>query len=204
MSRSARVTSIGVLQTLATALQRLRGEAAVAMDDLQIETQRALGWIHHDRKDHWARELRRSEEAVSLARVQLMQARTMRRVADQEPACTDEKRALERAKRRHETARQKVDAVQHWTRSIETAVDDVQRNRIRFLGWLDSDLAQAVAALNRMSESLETYVSIEAPTDPRAPIFATGAFLPDAAGDSASDPSKGDFEQRVSDKEDAP
>ena len=37
MSRSARVTSIGVLQLLASALQRFRGEAAGALDDLEIE-----------------------------------------------------------------------------------------------------------------------------------------------------------------------
>jgi hypothetical protein len=39
----------------------------------------------------------------------------------------------------------------------------VQRSRIRFLGWLDTDLAQAIAALNRMSASLESYTTLEAP-----------------------------------------
>ena len=93
----------------------------------------ARGWIHHDRKDYWERELRRSEDAVTQARVQLQQARTSRRVADHEPACDEEKRALARAKRRHETAQRKVEAVRRWTRAIEHAVDEYQRDRLQFL-----------------------------------------------------------------------
>ena len=115
MSRSARVTSIDVLQTMAAAVQRFRGEAAGVLDDLEIEIHRALEWIHHDRKDYWTHELRRSYEAVSQARLQLQQAQTARRIAGHEPSCIDEKRALDRAKRRLEIAEQKVKAVQHWT-----------------------------------------------------------------------------------------
>src|SRR5664279_4214184 len=112
MGRSARVTSIGVLQTTAGALQRFRGESAGALDDLDIEVRRVLEWIHHDREEYWAQELRRSYEGASQARLQLQQARMSRQIAGHEPACVDEKRAMERAKRRLETAEQKVQAVQ--------------------------------------------------------------------------------------------
>ena len=163
MSGPARVTSIDVLQTLATALQRFRSEAASAVEDADVETHRAMGWMQYDCKEYWAREVRRSEEAVAQARLQLKQARTARKVAGHDPICVDEERALKRAQRRQETARQKVEAVRRWTRSVETAIHHVQRSRIRFLGWLDTDLAQAIAALNRMSASLESYTSLEAP-----------------------------------------
>ena len=163
MGRAARVTSIGVLQTTAAAVQRFRSEAAAVLDDLQIQVQHALEWIHHDRKDYWAQELRRSWEGVSAARLQLQQAQVSRRIAGREPACIDEKRALERAKRRLETAEEKVRAVAHWTHVIERAVDEFQQNRTQFATWLDTDLIQAVAALNRMSASLESYTSLAAP-----------------------------------------
>jgi hypothetical protein len=163
MSRFARVTSIEVLDTLAVALQRFRSDAKGAMDDLQMQLQRAREWIRYDRKEYWAHELKRSEAAESEARVQLQQARSAKRIDDREPACIDEKRALERAKRRHETARQKVEAVRRWTREVERAVDDAQSASIRFRGWVDADLVQAVAALGRMGASLETYTSLEVP-----------------------------------------
>jgi hypothetical protein len=171
MSRSARVTSIGVLQTMASSLQRFRGESASAVDDLDIEIHRALEWIHHDRKDYWALELRRSAENVTQARLQLQQAKMSRRMAGHEPSCIDEQRALERAKRRFETAEEKVKAVKHWESAMDRAVDEFQRSRIHFVTWLDTDMVSAVAALNRMSESLESYISLEAPADTGAPIL---------------------------------
>jgi hypothetical protein len=163
MGRAARVTSIGVLDTTAVAIERFRAEAAAVLDELQIQTQRALEWIRHDRKDYWAEQQRRSWEGLSAARLQLQQAQVSRRIAGREPACIDEKRALERAKRRLETAEQKVQAVRKWTRVIERAVDEFQQSRTQLATWLDTDLVQAVAALNRMSASLESYTSLEAP-----------------------------------------
>lgn len=174
MSPSARVTSIGVLQTMASALQRFRGESASAADDLDIELRRALEWIHHDRKDYWNLELRRSEEGVTQAKLQLQQAKMSRRMVGHEPSCIDEQRALERAKRRFETAQEKVKAVKHWEHVIDRAVDEFQAARTQFVTWLDTDVVKAVAALDRMSEALESYISLAVPTDAGAPIVGPG------------------------------
>ena len=164
MSGYARVRSIDVLQITAAAVQKFRGDAARVLDEIDIEARRAEGWIHHDRKEYWARELRRSEDAVTQARLQLQQARTTRRVADRDPACDEEKRILARAIRRHETAQRKVAAVQRWTRAVDHAIDEYQRVRIQFQAWLEGDLVKGVAALDRMSASLESYTSLGAPT----------------------------------------
>ena len=82
MSGFARVTSIDALQTVDGALQRFRAEAAAALDELDINVRRAQEWIQHDRKDYWAHEMRRSEEAVTQARLALRQAKLSRRIAD--------------------------------------------------------------------------------------------------------------------------
>jgi hypothetical protein len=186
MSRFARVTSIGVLQTVASALLKFRGEAAAAMDDLEAEIRRALEWIHHDRKEYWAQEVRRSWEAVSQARIQLQQARVARRIAGHEPECIDEQRALEQAKRRLERAEETVRAVQHWAQTIDHAVEEFRQSRVQFTTWLDTDLLRATAALNRMSESLDGYVSLEPPADSGAPLRS-----PDSATCESEDvPSK--------------
>jgi hypothetical protein len=171
MSGSARVTSIGVLRTTADAVQRFRGEASGALDDLDIELRRALEWIQYDRKEYWMQELRRSTEGLSQAKIQLQQAQVSRRVADHEPACVDEKRAIERAKRRLEIATQKIEAVKHWTRTIEAALDEFQRVRTKFRLWLDADFLKAAVVLNRMSETLQHYVALEVPVDAFAPIL---------------------------------
>ena len=166
MGRSARVTSIDVLPLLAAALQKFRSEGVGALDDLESEVRRALEWIHHDRKEYWAHELHRAQEALTQARLQLQQAMTMRRVADRQPSCTDEKRAVDRAKRRLETAQRKSEAVRHWSAALDRAVDDFRKSRTQCATWLDIDISRAAAALNKLSESLVTYISMKASDEP--------------------------------------
>jgi len=161
MSRSAQVRSIDALPFMAAALQKFRSEGAGAVDDVESEVRRALEWIHHDRKDYWTTELRRAEDSLNQARIALQQAMTMRRVADRAPSCIDEKRVLERAKRRVETARRKLVAVHHWSIALDRAADDFRRSHSQFASWIDIDISRAVAALNQMSESLVTYISMK-------------------------------------------
>jgi hypothetical protein len=165
MTQSARVTSIDVLPLLAAALQKFRSEGASAVDDVANEVRRALEWIRHDQKDYWTTELRRAEDALSQARVQLQQAMAVRRLADRAPSCDDEKRMVERAKRRVEIARRKLDAVRHWTIALEQAADDFRRSHMQFASWIDIDVSRAAAVLNKMSESLVTYVSMKSPDE---------------------------------------
>jgi hypothetical protein len=163
---SARIKSIEILEVISSALKTFRSESSSALDDLDIELHRALNWIHQDRTEYWKQELRRSDEKVSEAKIQLKQAQSSRKLQDYRPSCVDEQRALERAKQRNKTAEMKCKAVQHWTQTIDRAVTAVQRARGQFSLWLDSDVEKAIAALNRMSETLETYVTLEAPARP--------------------------------------
>ncbi|NLF08143.1 MAG: hypothetical protein GX594_09220 [Pirellulaceae bacterium] len=170
MARSAKVASIDALPLLTAALQKFRGESAAALDDLEIELRRIDDWIHHDRKQYWTKERERAYEALNQARLQLQQAMLTRQVGDHAAACIDEKRAVERAKRRLETANEKLEAVRRWTPKIDRAVDDFQRVRSQFSIWLETDLQRAAAALNQMSETLVNYISLETPPDAAAPI----------------------------------
>ena len=96
MPAAAKVISIDAVERMGTALRAFRAEAGSGLDDLQLEIQRGLQWIHHDRKEYWSAEVRRGEERVTQCRLQLQQAMTYRRVADHQPTCIDEKRAVRR------------------------------------------------------------------------------------------------------------
>jgi hypothetical protein len=154
---------------MAAGLQGFRGEAVAALDDLQLEIRRALEWIHHDRKEYWAQEVRRGWERLASARLQLQQAMTYRRVADRQPSCIDEKRAVEAAKRRLELARQKVETVRHWSLAIERAVNEYRGGCTQFTSWLEGDLPKSLAVLDRMTEALESYVATPTPAESAAP-----------------------------------
>ena len=150
------------------------------MDDLQLEIRRALEWIHHDRKEYSAQEVRRGWERLAEARLQLQQAMTYRRMADRQPSCIDEKRALEAAKRRLQVAQEKVEAVRHWSQAIERAVNEYHGGCTQFTSWLEGDLPKALAALDRMTEALESYVAMATSEESAAPEETVEAAAPPA------------------------
>ena len=93
----------------------------------------------------WSAEVRRGGEQVNQCRLQLQQAMTYRRVADHQPTCIDEKRALAAAKRRLQVAQEKLEAVRHWSRVIDRAVDEYRAGRAPLAAFLDGDLPRALA-----------------------------------------------------------
>jgi len=161
MARSAKVTSIDALQTFAGALRRFGHVASSALEELELELQRAVDWIQEDRKSYWKHELHRGWEQVAEARVNLQRAQTIRRMVDREPSCVDERRALEKARRRARIAEEKVERARHWSRMVERAVNEYRGSAGKLAGWLETDLPQGLALLGRMSEALESYVRLE-------------------------------------------
>ncbi|MGA2621919.1 MAG: hypothetical protein ABSF26_30320 [Thermoguttaceae bacterium] len=182
MPRGARVTTIDAVRELAAALGVFRTEAAAALDELEMQIRRALEWIHHDRREYWDQEVQRGWERVSEARVQLQQATTARRLADHDPACIDEKKALALAKRRLEVALQKVELVRHCARDIDHVVSEYRGCRTHLTSWLEAEVPRGLSALDRMSATLESYVS--APVSEEAAAAQSGEPEGREAGDS--------------------
>ena len=166
------------MREMAAAVDAFRIEAIAALEGLDMDLRRALEWIHVDRREHWNGEVRRGWDRITQARIQLQQARTVRRIGDHEPACPDEKKALSRAQRRLETAQQKVEAVRRCARAIDEAVNDYRGARTPLAAWLESEAPKAIAVLRRMMDQLETYVAMQAPSG----AAIASAALPPAAG----------------------
>jgi hypothetical protein len=188
MSSGARVTSLDAVREMAAALASFRAEAAAALDELETEVRRAQEWIHQDRKQYWDGEARRGMERVTEARIQLQQAMTAKRVADHEPACLDEKKALARAKARWELAESKREVVRHWQRAIDHAVDEYRGARVPLSGWLEADAPRALAAIERLAQSLEAYVAVDIPDALAQPVeLPEAGELPTAARPAGED-----------------
>jgi hypothetical protein len=182
---------------MSAAVDAFRSEATAALEEMEMEIRRALDWIHRDRHDHWHHEVRRGWDKITEARLQLQQARTSRRIADHEPACIDEKRALARAQKRLETAQEKVEAVRHFARAIDHGVDEFRGARAPLAGWLEWEAPKALAALRRMMENLEEYLAMHAAGSgpagwsaaaPEEAIVAPGDAASTATNAAAPDP----------------
>jgi chromosome segregation ATPase len=181
MSGFAKVTSTEAVERLASALDAFKEEAVAALDSLELEVRRVLEWICHDRKDFWDQEVRRGWNRVAEARAELERRMTYHRVGEHQPACRDEKLALEKAKRQLHTAEQKIEVVRRWRKAVEQELTEYQGAVNQLSSWLQSDHPRAMADLKRMTAALGSYVALGLPGEQRAEgAFSSGGEPPPA------------------------
>ena len=82
-----------------------------------------------------------------------------RKVSEERASCIEEKKALERAKRRLQEAETKVEAIAHWVVAVEKAVNEYRGSRSQFGNWLEVDFpkAVAVAGMHRVRDKLRPH-----------------------------------------------
>ncbi len=164
---SANVNSIAVIAEFRAAVCTFIHEARLAIAALEMESRRAVEFITHDQATLWQGELRRGWEVVSESKQNVSNARTFKAMDGYTPSCDEEKKALEKAQRRLQTAQLKTEAVKHWGRLCEQAYREFATRLSQFVSMLDGDLPKAVAALERMLASLDRYLATQAPSLPR-------------------------------------
>jgi tyrosyl-tRNA synthetase len=147
------------------------------MDELDMEIRRALTWISEDCRQYWKQEIRRSTERVVQAKLALEHAQMFRGGDDRQASCIEEKKILEREKRRLQLAESRIEAVKHWSVTTERAVNEYRAIRSQFANWLDTDMPRAAAMMGRMIAALESYVRLGVP-DTHVPIAVA---MPDSA-----------------------
>jgi hypothetical protein len=163
MGRFAHVRSIDAVEAMRAALARFHEDACAALEEIDMQIHRATEWVHEDRKDFWNHEVHRDWDLVSEARVNLEKARTFKRVADHRPSCDEEKKALQRAKRRLQIAQEKVEIVRRWGYAVDRAVNEYVGSVSPLRRWLESDFHRAFAALKRIGQALDSYVTTAPP-----------------------------------------
>src|SRR2546421_8674143 len=108
-AQSANVTSIDAPRQFRAALVRFMAEVEAALVTLELEAHRPVEWIEGDRPRYWRQEARKASEAVGEARVALERCQV--RISNEDTKyCYDERKALEKAKRRLQAAEEKVQA----------------------------------------------------------------------------------------------
>ena len=159
MSPSANVRSISALRYFRASLIKFAEEADKAVVTMQSEVHRTTEWIENDRPSYWKEQIRRGFDRVSQCRIALETCR-MRTVAGNRPSCIEEKKAFEQAKRRLQTAHEKVEAVRRWANKIRHSSDEF-RGRIGQLDhFLRNDIPRVVMLLDRMIAALEAYAEM--------------------------------------------
>jgi hypothetical protein len=97
---------------------------------------------------------------VNEARIAL-ERRESRISGDEVRYCHDERKALEKAKRRLHLCEEKIAATRRWRAEMQKEVEELQVQIARLRHYLETDLVRAQAVLEQMAGALEKYVGGE-------------------------------------------
>ena len=175
---TANVTSIDAVRQLRAGLLTFGDESRQALVLLALEVRKAVDWIEMDRLQYWPSQVRRSGEELIQARNNLERCQ-LKYGSEDAPPCTEQKKAFERAKRRVRLCEEKLRVTRRWVSTIRQKLNEFEGQLAKMNNCLDNDLPRAVAALERMLQSLEKYTSVELSAD-----LPAGSPRPAAASDT--------------------
>lgn len=160
MSTSAEVASLDAVRDWKAALGAFRGTAQEALVGVELAVRRACDWLD-ERRHFWQHELRRREEAVTVAKSELWRRKNMPIVAH--PDCTEQEKALRRALHRLEEAHEKLEKNRQWGIALRRAIEEYEGPARRLGHRLEADVPKALALLGDKIAALEAYVATAVP-----------------------------------------
>ncbi|MBI3838823.1 MAG: hypothetical protein HY288_12940 [Planctomycetia bacterium] len=192
MTRGAYVGSIRAVRDFRAALVTFAQEAREAIGSYEMEVRRTLDWLLEAQPQYWKLEVRKCEDRVTEAKIELERRRNSKLPGGETPSCMEERKALERARARRQYAEEKVESVRKWGYVAQREEVEYAGRANQFGGTLDVDLPQAIATLDRVLTTLESYLAISDPggerplTTPAAPVPRPAArpIAPDTVAES--------------------
>jgi multidrug resistance efflux pump len=154
---TANVTSIDAPRKFRAALVRFVADVDAALIVLELEARKPMEWVEGDRPQYWRQAARKASEQLAEARVALERCQV--RISGEDTRfCFDERKALEKAKRRLQLADDKVQSLRRWRVEMQKAVEELQVQLGRAKHYLETDIAKAIPALDRIAAALDRYV----------------------------------------------
>jgi hypothetical protein len=181
MADTANVQSIEAIREIRDALVIFMEDARNALNDTDFELRRTTDWLTHEQRLHWAAEVRRRSQDLTDART-VLHRKELGKTGGSRPDTSVEEKDLRIAKMRLAEAEEKVETVRKWIPEIQRASHEYRSQALPLGDMISGDLANALAKLSRMVESLEDYLRVKAPSTPQA--TPTGFSSSGSAGTS--------------------
>ncbi len=188
MAAPANVQSIDAIREFRQVLKRYLESMRSVLDGLQLESNRAMDWIEHDRPSYWPRAAQQANDQLVVARNDLLRCK-MAAMEGQRKSCQDEKDAVDRWLRRLRHCEAQVKVVRHWRQRMRHESDGFSTKLARLGHYVENDIPKALAALDRMIAALDRYTQSQAPRPnemrrgPATPNLAS-SDIPPAAVDA--------------------
>jgi hypothetical protein len=165
-AQAANVTSVEALRGLRAALVKFGEEMEAALVALALEGRRPVDWVEMDRARYWPQQWRKASEAVAEARLTLERCE-IRVSSEDTKYCYDERKAVEKAKRRLALTEEKTQATKRWKVEMRKHHEEFEVQIAKARQYLETDLPQAIADLDRKLEALGRYAETVGQPDPK-------------------------------------
>jgi hypothetical protein len=187
----ARVDSIDSLKLFRVALWKFAETANVALGDAEGEIQRTVMWLQGEQQQFWQTQIRKRHEIVTRCQDAVRQKKLFKDSTGRQQSAVDEEKALSIAKKRLEEAEQKLVNTKRHSAKLQRELHLYKGGVQRFQTAVSADIPTAVASLDRMVQSLESYVSLTAASssgDAGAPSAPSASGAPAQDGASMARP----------------
>jgi hypothetical protein len=189
MDSQARVASLDRFRDFRAAYAKFGDAATQVLIGVDIEIRRMLDWLEKDQVAFWKGEIRRLEDKVNEAKGALHRKRITATFGGT-ASDTDEVVALRKAQARLEAAEKKLKAIKQWCQIVEQEVSEYRGPAQVLAAVLDGDVPRALSSLDRMTDTIESYLSTQAPAASEALNFGPGPAAVQTEGASISAPTK--------------
>lgn len=159
MAGEAHISDVAALEEFRRALIRFREELGVAIAEADSEIKSIFIWLERDRMLHWRRAVPRFEEELTSAKTALFRKEMQTMGTGQRPSTIDEKKAVERMKRRVEDARERLEFTRRWLVTLERNVSLYKGAMAPVQALYDRELPDAILRLRNMTLALEAYLA---------------------------------------------
>ena len=163
--KDARIDSPDVLKELRVKFVKFAQACHQALGSCDSDVKSTASWLATDQRMFLKLQLRKADEALTVAQRDYSQAKWGASDLNRSSG-TEEKRQLEKAKRRKEDVERRVAAVERWSVRLDEEVGRLRKPCISLANLLDHTTPRALASIDRMLDSLEDYLR---PAPPEAP-----------------------------------
>lgn len=169
MPDRAKITSLEALEEFRSTLIVYLERASRAVGEIEDEVASTRRWLDHDRRTHWAEQLRRRTAELDRRQQELFSARMSTIQTDTRV----EQMALQKARHAQAEAEAKMAVIKRYSREYDNRVAPLAKEVDRVRGVLSNDMRAAVAFLTQAIKTLGEYAELKptgaAPTAPAAP-----------------------------------
>src|SRR5262249_13463944 len=156
MSESAQVSSIDALCQFRAKLCEFGVDALESLASVDLEIRHTEDWLSQQVK-YWQLQIRDRGEDVARAKAALVRHKWGSKDG-KGVGTTEVELDVKKARHRLEEAEAKLEVTRRWQRELPKSVHEYQGPAHLLTGFLEADLKQILAMLDRMTSSLEAYV----------------------------------------------